>query len=61
MPTTSNINFIIGNLLIYKKQTKQAVTLFKRVLELAPDYPDALNNLGIALNAGGCKEEDKDA
>ncbi len=40
-----------------KKEYDAAIPLFRKALELQPDYPDALNNLGKALDATGKDDE----
>src|SRR5262249_52750526 len=40
-----------------KKEYEQAIPLFRQALQLQPDYVDALDNLGKALDAAGKHEE----
>src|ERR1700704_360923 len=38
---------------LHKKQYDQAITSFREALQIQPEYPDALENLGKALEATG--------
>ena len=47
----------LGNALLTKGQTGEALAAFRRALELKPDYAEAHNNYGMALAKRGESEE----
>jgi tetratricopeptide (TPR) repeat protein len=40
-----------------KKEFDQAIKHFRQALDTQPDYPEALDNVGKALDAGGEKKK----
>jgi len=42
---------------LHKKEYDQAANLFRQALQLQPDFPEALDNLGKALDASGKDDE----
>ncbi len=47
----------LGQLLAARGETKRAIGLYRKAIEVKPDYDKALNNLGVALDATGRRRE----
>src|ERR1700722_6473180 len=57
MPGSLTLLMILGSANLHLRQFGAAVTWYEQALAIAPDNPDALNDLGIALGELGRKTD----
>jgi tetratricopeptide (TPR) repeat protein len=54
LPTVAEAKICLADILHDNSDFARAVTLYRQALDIAPDHPGALSNLGNTLNAMGC-------
>jgi len=54
LPTVAEAKICLADILHDSSDFAMAATLYRQALDIAPDHPGALSNLGNTLNAMGC-------